>query len=91
MLDGQGITAALSARVVQYTGGQRQDFFADGRTVYESGGSPSWGQWRVEGDRYCSVWPPSDRWSCYEVASKGLEIRFQDGGEATVGQYVDLN
>lgn len=91
VLDGAAIRAALSARVVQYEDGARQDFMADGRTLYETGGKPSWGSWRVQGDQYCSVWPPSDRWSCYEVAARGLEIRFRDGGADTVGQYVDLN
>ena len=96
VLDGAAISRALSARVLQYAGGARQDFKADGRTLYESGGGssgggPSWGSWRVEGDRYCSVWPPSDRWACFEVAARGLEIRFREDGADTIGRYVDLN
>ncbi len=25
------------------------------------------GFWRIEGDKYCSQWPPSAYWSCYDV------------------------
>jgi hypothetical protein len=47
----------------------------------------------VQGDLYCSVWPPSDRWDCYDIArsARGLDIRFTgDDGSVTVGRYVDL-
>jgi hypothetical protein len=47
----------------------------------------------VQGDLYCSVWPPSDRWDCHDVArsARGLDIRFTgDDGSVTVGRYVDL-
>jgi hypothetical protein len=90
VLAGPEITAALTARVVQYEGGAVQNFFADGRTLYEAP-APSWGHWRVQGAQYCSVWLPSDRWTCYEVAQRGLEIRFGSGAEAAIGQYVDLH
>ena len=91
-LTGAGITAALTARVLAYPGGQTQNFFADGRTLYD-GGSPQWGHWRVEGERYCSVWPPSDRWTCYAVErdAQGLDLRFvSKGGTFSTGRYVDL-
>jgi hypothetical protein len=92
-LDGPGITAALTARVLGYEGGATQNFYADGRTLYESGGSPSWGTWRVEGDRYCSRWPPRDAWDCYavEAEARGLDLRFVgEGGAVTTGRYQDL-
>lgn len=92
-LDGPGIADALTARVLAYPddptpGGALQDFLADGRTLYND----QWGRWEVRGDRYCSVWPPSDRWSCYDVDRQGRDIRFtSDGAETTVGRYVDLD
>lgn len=90
-LDGPGITAALAARVVQYQDGSTQNFFQDGRTLYEAGGGESWGKWWVEGDRYCSSWPPSDVAACYGVEAQGLEVRFTGkGGDISVGRYVDL-
>jgi hypothetical protein len=86
-LDGPGIAAALSARVLGYPDGTLQDFFADGRTLY----GDSSGRWEVRGDRYCSVWPPSDRWICYRVDRNRLDIRFiDDAGNALIGRYVDL-
>jgi hypothetical protein len=87
-LEGDAITRALSARVLGYPDGTLQDFLADGRTLH----GETDGRWEVRGDRYCSVWPPSDRWSCYAVDRNGLDIRFTaDDGTVTVGRYVDLH
>ncbi len=91
-LTGAEIAQALTARSLVYEGGATQDFFADGRTLYEAG-SPSWGHWRVEGDRYCSQWPPREAWDCYAVEAEagGLGLRFVGGsGEVTAGRYDDL-
>jgi hypothetical protein len=27
----------------------------------------STGFWKLEGDKYCSQWPPSEHWSCFDV------------------------
>jgi hypothetical protein len=91
-LTGPEITGALSARLLSYGNGGTQNFHSDGSTLYESG-PPSTGRWRVEGDRYCSVWPPQEHWACYDIdrSASGLEIRFiADDGTETVGRYVDL-
>lgn len=91
-LDNDGITNALTARVLQYLGAT-QNFFADGRTLYETQ-SPSWGKWRVENDQYCSVWPPQNVWVCYDLErhERGLKVRFvANDGSQTVGTYIDLN
>jgi hypothetical protein len=86
-LKAAAIVEALSSRVLAYPGGILQDFMADGRTLY----GDSTGRWEVRGDLYCSVWPPSDRWSCYAVDRKGPDIRFTaEDGSDTVGRYVDL-
>jgi hypothetical protein len=86
-LKGPEITTALTARVLTYVGDHRQDFMADGRTLYDD----SWGSWRVEGDQYCSQWPPSDRWECYAVSVSGLDVRFvAKDGSVTEGRYGDL-
>ena len=90
-LEDVGITAALSARVLQYEDGATQNFFTDGRTLYEAGAGESWGKWWVEGGQYCSTWPPSDVPACYTVEAQGLDVRFTGkGGDVTVGRYVDL-
>lgn len=90
-LDGPGITAALAARVLRYEDGSTQNFFQDGRTLYEAGAGESWGKWWVEGDQYCSTWPPSDVPACYGVDVLGLDVRFTGkSGDVSVGRYQDL-
>lgn len=87
-LKGEAIRSALEARVLRYDDGTLQDFRADGRTLY----GDQWGKWSVQGDRYCSLWPPVDRWDCYDVAVSGLDVRFTSGaGDETVGRYADLD
>jgi hypothetical protein len=91
VLDDAGIAAALSARVLRYEDGSKQNFFAGGRTLYEAGAGESWWKWWVEGGRYCSTWPPSDVVACYGVEASGLDVRFiSSGGDVTVGRYQDL-
>ncbi|MGB0844751.1 MAG: hypothetical protein ACPGVN_08430 [Alphaproteobacteria bacterium] len=53
---------------VAYKGESRvtQTFHGDGTTTYISG-RPSLGKWQVRGNKYCSVWPPSESWSCFEI------------------------
>jgi hypothetical protein len=88
-LTGPEITQALTARVLGYPDGTLQDFKDGGQTI----AGAATGRWTVQGDLYCSVWPPSDRWDCYDVArsARGLDIRFTgDDGSVTVGRYVDL-
>jgi hypothetical protein len=91
-LTGPEVAQALSARSVIYEDGSSQDFRVDGGTTYTKD-SPTLGHWRVQGEDYCSVWPPSDRWVCYGVdrSADGLDIRFvaADGG-ATTARYNDL-
>jgi hypothetical protein len=75
-------------RTLGYADGTLQDFKADGQTLY----GDSSGRWEVRGDRYCSQWPPSDRWDCHGVERRGLDIRFTDArGTVVVGRYVDLH
>lgn len=91
-LDGDAIKTALSARLLTYEDGSTQQFNPDGTTTYTAEKLSS-GQWRVEGAQYCSQWPPSDRWSCYDVARSeaGLDLRFAAGdGSETIGRYTDL-
>lgn len=86
-LDGDEIAAALIGPTFIYQdSAARQEFYGSGRTLYISG-APSWGVWRVEGDQYCSQWPPSARWSCYAVArDEAGAVRFSDRfGNGTVG------
>jgi hypothetical protein len=73
-LAGDEIAQALAGHKAQYDRGW-QIFYASGRTLYNAG-QDSWGYWAVRGDEYCSQWPPSDGWSCYQVEARGDSIRF---------------
>lgn len=87
-LTGNAIRDALEGRTLVYANAW-QDFRASGRTLYNAG-QDSWGYWRIEGNRYCSHWPPSDLWACYRVEQSGARIRFVgEGGDVTEGQYGD--
>ena len=58
---------------------------ASGRTLYNTG-RDSWGYWQVRGDQYCSMWPPSDLWACYDMARRGDVLRFFGAaGDSTDG------
>lgn len=88
-LDGSGITAALTDRVLLFDGAATQKFNASGRTLYDNG-QPSWGYWRVQGDQYCSQWPPGQDWSCYDVEASETGVRFLDGyGNVSTGTYPE--
>ena len=90
LLDGDGVRAALEGRRLRYASGAVQDFRASGRTLYNAG-RDSWGYWRVQGNQYCSQWPPSDLWACYDLrrAPDGGALRFVGpGGDVTQGRYL---
>lgn len=74
-LTGDAIQKALSGKKFVYPANEVQEFFESGRTLYVTS-RPSWGYWEVRGDQYCSQWPPSDLWACYDVAGSGDAIRF---------------
>lgn len=88
-MTGAEIEAALTDRALIYTDGATQDFRASGRTLYNAG-RDSWGYWAVRGDAYCSQWPPSDGWFCYDMARDGDVLRFiAEDGSFTDGVYSD--
>ncbi len=70
-LAGAEIEALLKGSTVdgEATKGRSLQYFdPTGSTTYQGPGeAPSAGRWRVQGDKYCSSWPPSDGWSCYAV------------------------
>lgn len=87
-LTGEEIEAALIDRKLDYANAW-QAFRASGRTLYNAG-EESWGYWRVDGDQYCSLWPPSDLWTCYDLERQGTVLRFVGaGGDITVARYAD--
>lgn len=86
-LDGGAIKAALEGRSLNY-GDASQNFEAGGVTVYFAD-EPSSGEWRVDGDMYCSLWPPAAEWDCYLVEAKEGAVRFVGAdGSVTQGTYL---
>ena len=65
-LSGEEI-AVLLPDITATTETTQQDFASDGGTAFKDAHRTSNGRWRVQGDFYCSTWPPSDAWRCYEV------------------------
>lgn len=87
-LTGAQISEALTGKKLVYSSAW-QEFRASGRTLYNAG-QDSWGYWRVVNDQYCSQWPPSGQWDCYDMARNGDMLRFTDaGGYATDGVYAE--
>ena len=90
VLDGQGIDLALAGRKLQYET-STQDFRASGKTLYVTN-RDSWGNWSIRGDQYCSQWPPSSGWNCYNVYlnDDGGTVRFVgEPADVTVRRYID--
>ncbi len=83
------IEAALADRVVRYDALTFQRFGADGDTQYMTERA-SEGRWAARGGQYCSVWPPSDTWTCYDFQVNGELVRFISADRSiSVGSYDD--
>lgn len=83
-MSGKEIETALTDRTAIYEDGVSKQYFASsGATPYWDGKRLTKGSWRVSGDRYCSVWPPANGWSCYDMA------RTDDGGVVWIGSGGD--
>lgn len=65
------LSAALSGKTVAGVRDGvhwRQYFDANGVTTFiQKGGRSSYGEWEIRDGRYCSVWPPSSIWTCYDT------------------------
>ncbi|WP_170770446.1 hypothetical protein [Ruegeria lacuscaerulensis] len=86
-LTGNEIVSALTGQKLSYGEGVWQTFDASGATQYFSG-RPSSGRWAVRGDQYCSTWPPSGLWACYDVLQSGVIIRFIDDRGGITDGYL---
>lgn len=93
-LNGAQITKALAGSSFVYPkeGGATQSFEANGRTVWVQG-APSMGEWKASDTQYCSVWPPSKGWVCYDVTINDdkTAVRFiGESGKIYEGHYQSL-
>jgi hypothetical protein len=53
-----------------------QIFLSGGLTHFIVDGDAQTGQWKIEDDKYCSAWPPSNTWDCYDILQDGTTIVF---------------
>lgn len=53
-----------------------QIFQKSGVTFYTASGGQSQGNWKVEGEKYCSQWPPNQAWACYDMTQDGNKFTF---------------
>lgn len=86
-LTGPQIIQALSEKEVKGNdNGQvsSQIFRSNGATFYAIGQAQQIGNWKVVEDKYCSVWPPSEHWVCYDVFQNGKAIRFHSPSDTSV-------
>lgn len=62
LVDAADMIAALTSAPFVFDDGATQSFTADGRTTYVDRGTPSAGEWSVEGGgTFASFWPPTYR------------------------------
>ncbi len=88
-LDDAAIAAVLTDVEIVYDAGPTQRFYASGRTFYDNG-RPSWGDWQARAGQYCSQWPPSDHWACYDFFEDETgAVRFVgSAGDEYIGRQV---
>ncbi len=89
LFEDAAIQEALADRMVRYDALTYQIFGAAGDTQYITERA-SEGRWAARGGQYCSVWPPSDVWTCYDFAVSGNSVRFIGSDRSvSVGTYEE--
>jgi len=87
LLNDEAITAALANETIVYDAYTMQHFAADGSTQYVTE-RMSDGRWTARDGQYCSTWPPSDTWACYDIQISGNVVRFiGSDGSVSEGTY----
>ncbi len=79
-LSGTAITSLLTDKTLYGEKDTSQLFLANGATFYAASGGQQSGSWRVDGDTYCSQWPPNPSWACYVVLRDGDIVLFVSAG-----------
>jgi hypothetical protein len=66
------LTSTESGRVIE------QVFQASGATftIDIETRQQSQGFWKLQGDKYCSQWPPSENWECFDVYGNDQGVTF---------------
>ena len=74
-LNGAEIQTTINDKIL-YARDAEQIFQKSGVAFYSAGGNQSQGNWKIEGDKYCSQWPPNQAWACYDIMRDGNMITF---------------
>ena len=78
-LNGAEIMQLLNDKIIYNVPGastSEQIFQKSGVTFFSESGNQSQGNWNIQGDKYCSVWPPSQTWVCYDMTRDGNTLNF---------------
>ncbi len=54
----------------------KQTFEVQGVTNFFVNDQVQRGLWRIENEQYCSNWPPTDHWDCYDLLKDGTTLIF---------------
>lgn len=88
-LDDAGIIAALGDRTLRFDAYTIQHFGTNGATEFVTERA-ALGRWEARDGQYCSTWPPSDRWDCYDLELAGDQLRFISAdGFTSQGAYAN--
>lgn len=88
------INEALNDQTALYVDGVIRQFFnSNGKTPYWDGHNTTYGSWKAIGNQYCSVWPPSQSSSCYNVYrdDQGRIVWTDNSGRRWVADLVEGN
>ena len=83
------IREALTGRTVRFDAYTIQHFNTAGQTRFVTERAAD-GLWEVRSGQYCSSWPPSVVWTCYDFAVNGDAVRFIGAtGSVSEGRIVE--
>ena len=87
VISDDAIRDALADEKLIYDAHTMQHFAANGSTQHITE-RMSDGRWDVRDGQYCSTWPPSDTWACYDIQIGGNVVRFiGSDGSVSEGTY----
>ena len=81
LLSNEAIIEALADETLIYDAYTLQHFAANGSTQFITERLSN-GRWDARDGQYCSTWPPSDTWACYDVQVSGDVVRFIGSDES---------
>lgn len=75
VFEDQAIFDAFADRTVTFDAYTFQTFGAAGETRFLTERAAD-GLWMARDGQYCSQWPPSERWECYDIQLREAQVKF---------------